>query len=191
MKFSIFLSGLMLLKLNTHIHCACVFSLGSYDKTFSDSRHRYQELYSLNENRLTCRDFNGSFLSYSNEYENPAYVRLSGNFTEIAFDSRYTKLSRVKLYSESLVNFNMNNLNNLTSLVDVRVSSLNYKTVDLNFNAESNKFGNLQILEFTGAQNIIGSFAAFVNLKYISLYEFKNETFDFNSLPNSLVRFSL
>ena len=142
--YPLFLAMLVLLELNAYIHGSCVIS---------------------RENQLTCTHFDDNFLEYSNEYENLTYVHLFANFTEIRFDSRFTKLSRVQLYSESLVNFTMNNLNNLTSLVRVFVISYNYITTDLHFNSELNNFKNFEILELNGVQSTRGKFCIFCEFK--------------------------
>jgi len=170
MKVSLFLVGLALFELNTYVHGSCDINRGD---------------------ELTCTDFNDDFLAYSNEYENLTYVRLNGDFSEIGFDSSYIKLSRVELNSKSLVNFNMNNLNNLTALKHLHISSYSDKTVDLNFNGKRNDFKHLEVLELRGVKNILGSFTSFVNLTYIKLYRYEKDFFDFSLLPNSLVDFRI
>jgi len=163
MKVSI-LTVVVLLELSAHIHGSC----------------------DIAGNQLSCTEFNDNFLAYSNEYENVTYVRLSGDFTEIGFDSRFIKLSTVYINSESLVNFNMNNLNNLTSLKSVYEMSNHNMTVDLNVTGDSDTFKNLERLEFSRVQNILGNFTIFVNLEYINIYQYEKEYFDFSLLPNSL-----
>ena len=168
MKVSI-LTVVVLLELSAHIHGSC----------------------DIAGNQLSCTEFNDNFLAYSNEYENVTYVRLSGDFTEIGFDSRFIKLSTVYINSESLVNFNMNNLNNLTSLKYVYVRSNNNITVDLNVIGDSDTVEHLSTLWFKRVQKILGSFTSFVNLEYIHISIYEKEYFDFSLLPNSLGRLSI
>jgi len=168
MKVSI-LTVVVLLELSAHIHGSC----------------------DIAGNQLSCTEFNDNFLAYSNEYENVTYVRLSGDFTEIGFDSRFIKLSTVYINSESLVNFNMNNLNNLTSLKSVYEMSNHNMTVDLNVTGDSDTFKYLSLLSFRRVENILGSFTSFTKLKEIDLYQYEKEYFDFSLLPNSLGRLGI
>ena len=152
MKFSVFLTAFILLQLSTNIHGGC-------------------RIYGRKQ--LDCTEFNENFLTYSNEYENLTYVSLSRDFTEIGFDSRFTKLLRVDLYSESLVKFNMDNLNNLTSLTHLSVTP--FRKIGLNVVVKINNCKHLEFIHLTRLQYLPGSFTSFVNLKTIKLYEYEGD----------------
>ena len=99
MKDSIILAALVLLQLNSYIRCSCDFLL-----VYNDKIPLSPIVTPPYDYHLTCTYFNDNFLAYSIEYENLTYVSLSGNFTEIGFDSRFTKLYCVELDGESRVN---------------------------------------------------------------------------------------
>jgi len=174
MKISVYLTALILLELSTNIQGSC------------DIVGKHSRGYVVKE--LHCTEFNDNFLAYSNEYENVTKVFLVGDFTEISFDSRFTKLSYLRINSISLVHFNINNVNNLTSLTYLNVNSNRKMTVDLNVTGESNTLENLSLFLLRRVENILGSFTYFVNLEFILLYQYEKETFDFSLLPNSLGR---
>ena len=83
------LAVLVLLELNIHVHCKCVFTHGSYVKEYFILQHRVMSRYRY-EKWLFCSNLKDNFLAYSSDYENLTYFRLYGKFTEIGFVSRYT-----------------------------------------------------------------------------------------------------
>merc|ERR1739838_112672 len=126
----------------------------------------------------------GNFLTYSSEHGNVTQVSLSGRFTEIGFDSRFTKLLSVDIIREQLFSFKMDYLNNLTSLTHLTVKPC--RMIDLNVVGKINNFKHLEFIHLTRLQYILGSFTSFVNLKTIKLDRYDLPNFDFKLLPNSL-----
>merc|ERR1739838_229644 len=126
----------------------------------------------------------GNFLTYSSEHGNVTHVSLIGGFTEIGFDSRFTKLLSVDIIREQLFSFKMDYLNNLTSLTHLTVKPC--RMIDLNVVGKINNFKHLEFIHLTRLQYILGSFTSFVNLKTIKLDRYDLLYFDFKLLPNSL-----
>jgi len=163
MKISLILTAFIVLELTTNIHGVCNLA---------------------GRKRLRCTDFNENFLTYSSEHGNVTHVSLIGGFSEIGFDSRFTKLLSVDIIREQLFSFKMDYLNNLTSLTHLTVKPC--RSIDLNVVGKINNFKHLEFIQLTRLKYIPGSFTSFVNLKTIILNGYDVLYFDFNLLPNSL-----
>ena len=135
---------------------------------------------------VRCDKYKQNSFAFLDRYENLTHVELQGNFDTVYFDRRYTNIAYVGLDSTSQSSLKMNDIGGLTALFHLVATSGYIETLDLR---SSDSFDSLEILDFRDNQitEIKGDFNNFKSLKVIYLFNNKLSTFDFSSLPRSML----
>lgn len=135
---------------------------------------------------MSCDNFQGTYLPYSEDFKKATAVEIYGNFDALAIDPRYENLVTIRLRSKYLQRFAIANYTSFKKIERIDISRSD-QVVYVDFTG-SEEFEKLWY--FTGTLNkmlnINCESLRSTNLREIRLTYCNFETFDFSCIPSTL-----